>query len=243
VTRLDRHCNGISPGDGFMIKWTTWRLSVILTTAVLWTGICVTGTRIAQAETYIAGQAGVTVPYSLNDLTFTGNPGLVTSNFDLKTSVAYGAKIGHYFDAVKWLGVEGEVFNTTPHLKQQNVAAVLPGFGTFAGTEAGHTLRVTTAAFNVVVRSQCGELEPYAGAGIGLFMAHLQQAGVSNQNSTTPGLNALAGLRYRIGEHVALFGEWKFNYTKLDFSETSAAEGFKATYRAHHFMLGIGYHF
>jgi hypothetical protein len=226
-----------------MIKWETWRLSVILTAATVYAGAQMAEPNVAQAETYVAGQAGITVPYSLNDVTFTSNPGLLTSNFDLKTSVVYGAKLGHYFDQAKWLGIEAEVFNATPHLKQQNVAAVLPGFGTFAGTEAGHTLRMTTAALNLVLRNQCGPLEPYAGAGIGVFMAHLAQAGVSSQNSTSPGLNALAGLRYRIGEHVALFGEWKFNYTKLDFSETSAADGFKATYRAHHFLLGLGYHF
>lgn len=43
---------------------------------------------------------------------------------------------------------------------------------------------------------------------------------------------------------MAVFGEWKFNYTRLDFDETlPSALGFKGTYQAHHLVFGVGYHF
>ena len=52
----------------------------------------------AQAETYIAGQVGATWPQDY---------------LDYDASVMYGAKLGHYFDSMKWLGVETEVFSTS----------------------------------------------------------------------------------------------------------------------------------
>ncbi|MGH7256878.1 MAG: outer membrane protein [Nitrospiraceae bacterium] len=114
-----------------------------------------------------------------------------------------------------------------------------------SGETSGSTLRMTTLALNLVARYQLGQLEPYIGAGVGAFFAHLKntQAPESSQSSTTPGLNTQVGLRYRITPHVAVFGEWKFNYTRLDFDEISSALGFKGTYQAHHLVFGVGYHF
>ncbi len=74
------------------------RLAVIL---ALFTMIGAT----AFAETYVAGQAGVTLPQSLSDIDFTGvASGLTSSDLKLKDSVMYGAKVGHYFESTKWFG-------------------------------------------------------------------------------------------------------------------------------------------
>ena len=58
----------------------------------------------AQAETYVAGQLGVTLPSigkGLSDVDLTGSfiPGSTTSDQALKSSIMYGGKIGHYFRA------------------------------------------------------------------------------------------------------------------------------------------------
>ena len=83
----------------------------------------------ANAETYIAGQVGYTISHDARgveviDPQFASPPlpsGTTSSNIDLKNAIMYGMKIGHYFNAVPWLGVEVEGFITTPHVLQQKV--------------------------------------------------------------------------------------------------------------------------
>jgi opacity protein-like surface antigen len=205
-----------------------------------------TTAQVARAETYVAGQVGATLPQNLSDIDFTGMAaGLTSSDLKLKESLMYGAKVGHYFESAKWLGIELEAFNSTPHVKQQDVTISAPGVGSASGNLTGATLRMTTVALNLVARYQAGQFEPYVGAGIGAFFAHLKETTPpgSSQSSMTPGLNTQVGLRYRITPQMAVFSEWKFNYTRLDFDETSSALGFKGTYQAHHFVFGVGYHF
>lgn len=173
----------------------------------------------AQAETYIAGQLGATVPYDFLDYG--------------TTDVMYGAKLGHYFDSRKWLGVETEVFHTYMGVS-------------FLGLVPSASLRVTTwAPVNVVARYQMGKLEPYAGVGLGLFFASLKNDGTdASTSSTQPGLNTQLGLRYRVTNNWAVFGEWKFNYARFDFDPTIAAStGIDPDYIVNNFVLGLGYHF
>lgn len=107
-----------------MGRWMTKRLSVF---ALLLLSLSFTSTP-AQAEVYVAGQVGVSLPNSFSNVegvdTLTG---LTLSDLSLHNSVMYGAKIGYYFDSMKWLGVETEVFNSTPHVKQQTVTASFGG--------------------------------------------------------------------------------------------------------------------
>jgi hypothetical protein len=42
---------------------------------------------------------------------------------------------------------------------------------------------------------------------------------------------------------VALFGEYKYNYVRFNFDPTQSLLGADATYTAHHFVFGVGYHF
>jgi opacity protein-like surface antigen len=202
----------------------------------------------ARAEMYVAGQAGVTLPQSLSNIDVTGSgiaAGTKSSNLDLKTSFMYGAKLGYYFDSLKWLGVETEVFNTTPHVKEQAATCTGPGCAGLVSSPTGSYLRVLTwAPINFVARYQIGQLEPYAGVGLGLFFARTKdgQTGESS-SSTQPGLNAQAGLRYLITKNIAIFGEWKFNHARFKFDETPSFAGMNATYNVHHLVFGAGYHF
>jgi opacity protein-like surface antigen len=105
---------------------------------------------------------------------------------------------------MKWLGVETEVFNSTPHIKQQDAAIGVPGF---SGTVnlAGTFLRVLNwAPVNVVVRYQMGQFEPYAGVGMGVFFANVTEA-VNGESSsgTTVCLNTQLGLRYLVTKNMS----------------------------------------
>ena len=62
-------------------------------------GLCYFQPDSAKAESYVAGQFGVLAHGTYND------PDNVVSDLRLKSSVVYGAKLGHYFDDLKYFGV------------------------------------------------------------------------------------------------------------------------------------------
>lgn len=90
----------------------------------------------------------------------------------LKSSLVYGAKLGHYFDKLKYFGLETEAYTLTPHIKQQAVAISGIPVGTIPGTH----LRITTWAFNVVYRYPGEIVQPYAGVGGGIVFAQASNA-------------------------------------------------------------------
>ena len=59
-------------------------------------------------------------------------------------------------------------------------------------------------------------------------------------SSGRPGLNVEAGLRYRFLNHMAVFGEWKFNHAQFQFNSPPHVD---ATYNVHFLVIGVGYHF
>ena len=57
----------------------------------------------AEAEMYVAGQVGLNLPHSLSNME--DKRGGVTfdeNDQSLKSSVMYGAKLGYYFESLKW---------------------------------------------------------------------------------------------------------------------------------------------
>ena len=198
-----------------------------------------------QAEMYVAGQVGANIPNNLSSVEIDAfGVTLGASDLSLQNSLMYGAKAGYYFDSLKVqnfnLGVETEVFNSTPHIKQQQAT-----IGGASGTLQGFTNRVLTwAPFVVVVRYQAGAFEPYAGVGLGVFFSHISD-GTDSSSSTDVGLNTHLGLRYRVNPNLSLFGEWKYNYANIDHNNFLGANGIdlSANYNANIFAAGVGYHF
>ena len=181
----------------------------------------------APAETYLAGQIGVTFPQSLTNVNFVSplSPG---PDFDLKTSFVYGGKLGHYFEELQWLGVEAEIFRTNPVISQK-------------APEPGASLSVTTLAMSLVARYQVGRWEPYAGVGPGIFFSRVKSASPISRfdeaQSTSIGLTTQAGVRFFVTGRVALFTEWKYNHSRISFDSLP-----NANYNAHHWMFGVAYH-
>ena len=216
------------------------------------------------AETYIAGQFGVTLPSVLptsfdNGLTnadATGTLGQIlrggaVSDQSLQRSILYGGKIGHYFRAIPWFGIEAEIYNTTPHIKQQALTFNGPSGQVGPADFAGLNFRVLTVApFNIMFRYHKSKLQPYIGIGPGIFFARIHDPSLTSGNSQSSvgiGINALLGLRYYITRHVSLFGEGKFNYVRFSFDETPSGAfnlfGFDADYRIFHAAGGLSVHF
>jgi outer membrane protein W len=211
----------------------------------------------AFAETYVSGMVGATlapdtVRGRVNDPSFVGLPeGTSISNVQLNSSIMYGAKIGHYFNSIPWLGVELEAFITTPHRAAQRLTLNAPGIGTIQQDEPGATNRIVVVSPLVVVRYRAGAFEPYAGVGPAVFFLHQEQLTALgspssySQSNTGYGLNTQVGLRYRLTEHVSMFGEWKYNYGRIDLAGQANVNhfGINALSQLHHFVFGVGYHF
>ena len=142
-----------------------------------------------HAEWYVAGQGGVSFSNSLNNGEGVGSlAGFSISDLDLHKSPMYGAKVGYYFDSMKWLGVEMEAFSSTPHLKQQTAEVRFGGdpATSATGTLPGQDLRVTNwAPINVMFRYQMGPVEPYAGVGLGVFLPASTTVPAANRRPPT----------------------------------------------------------
>jgi len=213
---------------------------------------------LAYAETYVAGQFGVTLPSiggGLTDNDLTGVsfiPGATISDQSLKTSGLYGVKLGHYFQSVPWLGLEAEAYNTTPHIKEQTVTFSGPSGPIDSLNFPGVNLRVfTIAPLNLTLRYHKTRLQPYIAVGPGIFFARIQDPSLTSDNtqSTTDfGLNAQAGLRYYITRHFTVFAEGKYNHVRFHFPETPPGInfnlfGFNSTYNMFHVAFGLSYNF
>jgi len=193
----------------------------------------------SAAEMYAAGMVGYNAPNDLTNIQGTvGASGFSLSDLALKDSVAYGGKVGSFLPTVNWLGIETELYNTTPHIKQQPATASAFGVS-IPGTFSGVSLRVLTWGINAVVRYPGKTFQPYAGVGLGVFFANASFQGQSDSDTAT-GLNALAGLRMFATDYLALFAEYKYNRATFNLPN---AIGIEADYSANIFMGGASYHF
>ncbi len=186
----------------------------------------------AFSESYVAGHIGVNFADRLDDVNGTGNLiGLQAQDFDLKNSLTYGAKAGHFFND-SYYGLEGEVFHTSPHIKN-------------LGNIPGIHFRVTSAMINGILRYPGLTFQPYIGFGGGLVLAHIDDSATTRSESDVAGgWNALAGLRIFLTPTVALFTEYKYTAATVQFDDTFADnQGFEADYRAQHVLMGLSYHF
>jgi hypothetical protein len=114
-----------------------------------------------RAEWYVAGDVGANFADRLTGISGTGDlTGVAprSPNFDLKNSVSYGAKLGYFRDH-SWFGIEGEVLQTTPHIKNLD-------------EDPGIHLRVTTVGVNLLARYPGRTFQPYVGVGVGTVIAH-----------------------------------------------------------------------
>jgi opacity protein-like surface antigen len=186
----------------------------------------------AQAEWYVAGQAGYSFADALRNVKGTGGlSGLEAPNFDLKNSLAYGGKVGAYpFHGS--LGFELDVFHSTPHIKNLDD---IPGIH----------LAVTNIGANILLRYPGVTFQPYLGAGPGILMVRLSRSATTEQDTQVSlGFNFLTGIRAFVTPKVALFTEYKYTDAKFGFNGAfGSIGGFDSTYKAHQLFVGVSYHF
>ena len=83
--------------------------------------------------------------------------------------------------------------------------------------------------------------------GLGLFLPIRMAFGGANSSSdnAVPGFNGLAGVRYFFSEHVAMFGEYKYNRATFNFDMRSWTAGrwIAGRYSVHNIVGGLSFHF
>jgi opacity protein-like surface antigen len=188
----------------------------------------------SSAEMYVAGQAGVNFADRISSIAGTGSQAGVPGpfvDFDLQNSISYGGKLG-YFPGHSWYGIEGEVLQTTPHIKQLD-------------TDPGIHMRVTTVGANFIARYPGRTVQPYVGAGIGAAIAHIGDTPtVQSDTDVAAAWNVLAGLRAFVTPQIAVFGEYKHTGATFTFDQAFGnLGGFSGNYRAQHILGGLSYHF
>jgi opacity protein-like surface antigen len=196
-----------------------------------------------KAELYAGGMAGAVLPQSLENVR--DGKGAKYSDLAMKPAVAVGAKLGYFFPRATWLGVQTEAFLGFPLYKQQVVSGTGPSCPCRLTTEAAGNMTVATWALNAIVRYPGKQLQPYAGVGVGLFFARLPD---SDWDQAVPGLNALAGVRYFIGDRIALFIEYKYNRARFNFDRgavdrnTGQFTSLTVDYSASLLVIGNSFH-
>jgi opacity protein-like surface antigen len=199
---------------------------------VAWLSIATFGMPIpSSAEWYVAGDVGANFADRITGISGTGDlTGQQPRDFDLKNSISYGAKLGYFRDH-SWFGIEGEVLQTTPHIKNLD-------------DDPGIHLRVTTVGVNLLARYPGRTFQPYVGVGVSTVMAHLSDtATIQSDTDVTGGWNVLAGLRAFVTPYVAVFTEYKHTGATLRFDQAVGTGGFEGVYRAQHVLVGLSYHF
>ncbi len=206
----------------------------------------------AYAETYVAGQVGMTFPQPLSsgEVTQHSIGGLDLSDQPLKNSLMLGAKLGRYFTKAPWVGIETGLSFANPHVKEGSLTLSGPGgFATFNGLSGlSHRMIIWDVA-TLMFRYPGHRLQPYVGVGPALYFARLKgPEAPAGQSATAIGLNAELGARYYITRRWALVGEMQYHrarlgYTSNDDNDAADPFGFRATYSALTFSLGVSYSF
>ena len=192
----------------------------------------------SATERYVAVFGGVSFSRSFTDVHGTGDTASVQlSDLALKGTGIGGLKLGVSPGGAKWFALETEAFYASPHIKQQTITAT--GSTTGAVDTSGSRVRMATWAINWIIRYPGEWIQPYAGAGLGIFWGRLADPGGTSSSDTSPGLNALAGLRVKLGQHLVMFSEYKYNRASFDFSDP----GFHVLYQAHYVVGGLGWAF
>jgi hypothetical protein len=144
-------------------------------------------TTTAQAEWYIGGYGGISVPGGLSNTTASdatlggGVTNARINNLELKSGLLEGVKGGYFFESRPWLGIETDLYTQKPDVKQQTIVGGTTSGTVFAANIPDSSLRVTVWAANLIIRSPSMSevFQPYGGVGTDCSLLPAQ--GVDNR--------------------------------------------------------------
>jgi opacity protein-like surface antigen len=166
---------------------------------------------------------------------------LDVTDIEFDAGVMVGGRVGYWLEAldVPFIGLEAEVYGAFPEVSNQDltvtatgVAAGTPFAVNVTGPISKEDVDVVTIGFNAIARYPHGPIQPYGGVGIGIVNAE-----IDDDDDTAAGLQLIGGVRGFVTDNVALFGEYKYVMTELEFGDI------EMDYNASHVYGGIEYHF
>lgn len=194
------------------------------------------------------------------------NVSLPETEFDM--GLILGARAGYWFENLNspFLGVEAEIYGAFPKISDQNLQMSLSGNSN--GTNGAATvtvpveeadLTIVNVGFNLLARYPYGNIQPYAGVGVGIFTGFLDDvklkesatvtiAGSSftldqgdfffkEDKQTEPALQLIGGVRGFLSDNVAIFAEYKYVKTELEF------QSMQIDYDASNIYAGVEFYF
>lgn len=230
-----------------------------------------------KAESYVGIQAGASFGNKFVNLKGNENvnypnpPGAgelfkntKVDDVNLSESALIGVKAGHYFDAIPFLGVEGEVNYSKPDFEQQVLTLKHPDFGSFQELQLKADVHNISGAVSIMARyPKFKRVMPYIGVGPTINYLKIKGTGRSgiapgedlndpnvgvigpriNEDSVRIGVQAKTGVRFALAKHLALDLEYRFNYTPIKVGDFRSLQDPKADYISHQVVGALVYRF
>lgn len=179
---------------------------------------------------------------------------------EFATSLAYGARLGHYFDSLPFLGLAADVFSFSPNIRPQ--AAQRDGCFLVTGCGSGESrtgridLDTYAVSLDLMLRLPLfktaeephGLLQPYLAVGAPLFITTVTPRSTRqfhNQDDETDvslGYKGAVGVAFRIFSNLDLFGEYRYTHTSTSVDLRDAVlrnASFDTELDTHSFLLGL----
>jgi len=200
------------------------------------------------------------VPVSLGNFT-----GTDSSDMKLDETISFGAKIGHYFDKMPFIGIEGDINFSKPDLYPQNLTLTNSAFPATIPPQYERRIKVNDLQGGVSLMLRYPAFKrvmPYVGIGPQVHWFNLRGTGVTenplgtlfpaqpatlqlnavNQDKIAVGLQAKTGVRVALTKHLAVDAEYKFNYSPVRFQARNL-DNISGSYTSHEIGAALVYRF
>jgi opacity protein-like surface antigen len=175
-------------------------------------------------------------------------------------SLSWGGRVGHYFDALPFLGLAADFFRYYPDIGGQSVqlrGCFFPG-GCGTGRGGIGRFEIQTAAISVDLMLRLpllksadapwGRLQPYLAVGPPLFITTVTPRNTRNfrnhddDTDLSIGYKLAGGVAFQIYKNLALFGEYRFTHVSPEVELRDANVG-RTTWRTdldtHSALIGL----
>lgn len=202
------------------------------------------------AAPFIPGSPAYLAPFTGTD----------SSDLKLDETISIGAKVGHYFDKMPFLGVEGDINFSQPDLYPQNLTFSNPAFPPTLPQQSQKRIKIQDFQGGVSLMARYPawkRVMPYVGVGPQVHLFRLRGSGDTQnpfalgafgpgrsvkQDKIGIGLQAKAGVRLAITKHLAIDAEYKFNFSPVRF-EARNLDNLKGTLTSHEVGAALVYRF
>ena len=176
------------------------------------------------------------------------------------TSLAYGARLGHYFDRLPFVGLAADFFSFSPNIRPQAARRDGCFLVTGCGSGESRTGRIDIDAYALsldlmlrlplfkTAEEPHGVVQPYLAVGAPLFFTTVTPRSTRqfhNQDDETDvsvGYKGAVGVAFRIFSNLDLFGEYRYTHTSTSVDLRDAVirnASFDTELDTHSFLLGL----